>query len=178
MSFQMAGTADVLKRVPQGNSLRYTVLVPNLKGLEVYLSSGSDKFADEIIVFSAASESFNKANLNCSIADSLKMMAPVIEKALAKGIRVRGAISTVVGCPFEGPIAPEKVRDVVKEMKDLGCYQIALGDTIGVGNPVTFGRMLEEVSKVVPVSQLAASPSISYLDNFLIEPKNALGPLP
>jgi hydroxymethylglutaryl-CoA lyase len=153
----MAGTADVLKRIPQREGLHYTVLVPNLKGLEAYLSSGSDKLADEIIVFTAASESFNEANLNCTIAESLKMMAPVVEQALAKGIRVRAAISTVVGCPFEGPIAPEKVRDVCKELRELGCYQIALGDTIGVGNPVTFGRMLEEVTKVVPVTELAVS---------------------
>ncbi|KZO89785.1 3-hydroxy-3-methylglutaryl-CoA lyase [Calocera viscosa TUFC12733] len=151
---QMAGTAEVLSHLDQSHGNRYPVLTPNSKALELFFFTGSQKYTDEIAVFTAASESFNKANLNCTIADSVTMLTPVVEQALAKSLRVRGYVSTVVGCPFEGAVAPERVRELAKILIDLGCYEVSLGDTIGVGNPVTFGRMLNEVAKDVPLSKL------------------------
>lgn len=160
----MAGTTDVLKGIDRWNpSVHYPVLVPNEKGLQnliTLLSSHPDgkTLTDEIAVFVAASESFSKANINCTIQESLQRLVPVIKLAEEKGLRVRGYVSTVIECPYEGKISGEKVRDVAKELKELGCYEISLGDTVGKGDPLSVKRMLEVVQSAVPVAMLAVRP--------------------
>ncbi|KAG8993948.1 hypothetical protein FRB94_010247 [Tulasnella sp. JGI-2019a] len=160
---QMAGTADVLKQINHMPNASYSVLVPNAKGLETLLallstssSTTSNPLTDEIAVFVAASESFSKANINCSIAESLSRLEPVVREAQENGLRVRGYVSTVITCPYEGKIIPEKVKDVVKALDQLGCYEISLGDTVGTGTPVTVEQMLDKVMQVVPAKKLAA----------------------
>lgn len=148
---QMASTAEVLARIPRQPGVSYPVLVPNLKGLEAALESK----ADEIAVFAAASESFSQRNINCSIAESLIRLGAVSAAALTRGIRVRGYVSCVLGCPFEGDVALDAVVRVAKELHAMGCYEISLGDTIGVGTPLKAQHMLEAVSEAIPVSALA-----------------------
>jgi isopropylmalate/homocitrate/citramalate synthase len=148
---QMADTAEVLAAVERRPGVSYPVLVPNLKGLEAALAAG----VEEIAVFGAASESFSQKNINCSIAESLERFRPVVEAALAKGIRVRGYVSCVLGCPYEGEVAPTAVAQVSKALYDMGCYEISLGDTIGVGTPVKARTMVEAVASLVPVEKLA-----------------------
>jgi len=129
----------------------YPVLVPNIKGFQAALECG----AKEVAIFGAASESFSKKNINCSIEESLKRFEPVLSAAKESGVKVRGYVSCVVGCPYEGSIKPQVVAQVAKTMLDMGCYEISLGDTIGVGTPGTVRLMLEEVTQAVPLSQLA-----------------------
>ncbi len=128
--------------------VRYPVLVPNLKGLEAALAAG----ADEIAVFGAASESFSQKNINCSIAESLDRFRPVVAQAIDLGVRVRGYVSCVVGCPYEGEIAPAAVVRVARELHAMGCFEISLGDTIGVGTPRRTAAMLAAVMAEVPVA--------------------------
>lgn len=149
---QMADAAEVMAGIRRRRGVRYSVLTPNLKGFENALAAG----ADEVAVFGAASESFSLKNINCSIAESLERFTPVMEAAQKHGIPVRGYVSTVLGCPYEGDIAPEQVAWVAKALSDMGCYEISLGDTIGVGTPLKAKRMLEAVVKHVPVDRLAA----------------------
>lgn len=149
---QMADAADVMAGIRRQPGVRYSALTPNLKGFESALAAG----VDEVAVFGAASESFSQKNINCSIAESLDRFAPVMEAARKAGIPVRGYVSTVLGCPYEGDIAPEQVARVAKALADMGCYEISLGDTIGVGTPLKAKRMLEAVAKEVPVERLAA----------------------
>jgi len=132
-------------------SVSYPVLVPNMKGLQAAVECG----AKEVAIFGAASESFSKKNINCSIEESLKRFEPVLDSAKQSGVKVRGYVSCVVGCPYEGKIEPKEVARVAKIMYDMGCYEISLGDTIGVGTPGTIRDMLEEVVKVVPLDRLA-----------------------
>jgi len=132
-------------------SVSYPVLVPNMKGLQAAVECG----AKEVAIFGAASESFSKKNINCSIEESLKRFEPVLNSAKQSGVKVRGYVSCVVGCPYEGRIEPKEVARVAKIMYDMGCYEISLGDTIGVGTPGTIKDMLEEVVKVVPLDRLA-----------------------
>jgi len=132
-------------------SVSYPVLVPNIKGLDAAVECG----AKEVAIFGAASESFSKKNINCSIEESLARFEPVLNSAKEAGVKVRGYVSCVVGCPYEGNIDPKKVAMVAKIMLDMGCYEISLGDTIGVGTPGTIRAMLEEVGKVVPLSKVA-----------------------
>ena len=148
---QMADTAEVLAGLTRRAGVSYPVLVPNEKGLDAALASG----VTEIAVFAAASESFARKNTNCSIAESLARFAPVTERALAAGVRVRGYVSCVLGCPYEGEIAPAAVRDLAAALTDQGCYEISLGDTIGVGTPLRARRMVEMVAEAVPVERLA-----------------------
>lgn len=150
---QMGDNAEVLGRVlaAPAAGVDYPVLTPNLKGFEAALAAG----AREVAVFGAASESFSQKNINCSIAESLARFRPVTEAAQAAGVKVRGYVSCVVGCPYEGAVAPEKVADVAETLISMGCYEVSLGDTIGSGNPVTVQRMLEAVARRVPVAQLA-----------------------
>ena len=148
---QMAGTAEVLAAIKRVPGVAYPVLVPNLKGLEAAVAAG----VEEIAVFGAASESFSRKNINCSIAESLERFRPVVEAALAKGIRVRGYVSCVLGCPYEGEIAPDAVAAVSKALADMGCYEISLGDTIGVGTPLKAQAMVAAVATLVPVERLA-----------------------
>ncbi|WP_284892858.1 hydroxymethylglutaryl-CoA lyase [Cobetia amphilecti] len=130
----------------------YSALTPNMKGLEAALECG----VREVAVFGSASESFSQRNINCSIAESLARFAPVVEHALKAGVRVRGYVSCVLGCPYEGEIAPAEVAAVARELKAMGCYEVSLGDTIGVGTPLKAKHMLEQVSREVPITQLAA----------------------
>ena len=148
---QMADNAEVMHQITRLNGVTYPVLTPNLKGLEAALATG----VTEVAVFAAASEAFSQKNINCSIDESIERLVPVIESAHAHGVAVRGYVSTVVGCPYQGDVPPEKVAEVSKALFDLGCYEISLGDTIGVGTPLKVHTMLAEVSKAVPMDNLA-----------------------
>jgi hydroxymethylglutaryl-CoA lyase len=129
----------------------YPVLTPNLKGFEAARAAG----ATEVAVFGAASESFSKKNINCSIAESLERFRPVTDAAHKAGIKVRGYISCVLGCPYEGEIAPAKVAEVARALHDMGCYEISLGDTIGTGTPGKTRAMIEACAREVPIERLA-----------------------
>jgi len=148
---QMADTAEVLAALRRRPGVRYPVLVPNLKGLERALAAG----VEEIAVFGAASETFTQRNINCSIAESLERFAPVCREALAAGLRVRGYVSCVLGCPYEGAVPVEKVAEVAAALDALGCGEISLGDTIGVGTPLKARAMLAAVAERVPLDRLA-----------------------
>ena len=148
---QMADNAEVLAGIRKKPGVAYPVLVPNMKGFEAALAAG----AEEIAVFGAASEAFSRKNINCSIAESLARFAPVIAAARAKDIRVRGYISCVLGCPYEGEVAPQAVATVAKALAGMGCYEISLGDTIGTGTPGKIQAMIAAVAAAVPVGQLA-----------------------
>jgi len=149
---QMADHTAVLKAVRRKPGVAYPVLVPNMKGFEAAAAAG----AEEIAVFGAASETFSRKNINASVAESLERFAPVCEAARARSIRVRGYISCVVGCPYEGVVKPEAVAEVAKRLAAMGCYEISLGDTIGVGTPGNVKRMIEAVAREVPIAKLAA----------------------
>ncbi|WP_151705424.1 hydroxymethylglutaryl-CoA lyase [Nitrincola alkalilacustris] len=149
---QMGDAAEVMAGIERKSGVVYSALTPNLKGVEGAIAAQ----ADEVAVFSAASEAFTQKNINCSIAESLERFVPVIEAAKAQGIRVRGYVSTVLGCPYQGEIAPAQVASVARELLDMGCYEISLGDTIGVGTPLKAKRMLEAVTREIPVEKLAA----------------------
>ncbi|HTU46755.1 MAG TPA: hydroxymethylglutaryl-CoA lyase [Bryobacteraceae bacterium] len=148
---QMAGTAEVLARLHRRPGVSYPVLVPNLKGLEAAIESG----VTEVAIFAAASETFSQRNINCSISESLERLHAVSETALAHGMKVRGYVSCVLGCPFEGEIASGAVVRVAENLYAMGCYEISLGDTIGVGTPLKTQSLLEAVSARVPMSALA-----------------------
>ncbi|GMP86406.1 hypothetical protein CsSME_00039193 [Camellia sinensis var. sinensis] len=148
---QLADAKDVLEAIQCVEGARFPVLTPNLKGFEAAVAAG----AKEVAIFAAASESFSKSNINCSIEDSLARYRDVALAAKKLSIPVRGYISCVVGCPIEGAIAPSKVAYVAKELFDMGCFEISLGDTIGVGTPGTVIPMLEAVIDVVPLEKLA-----------------------
>ena len=147
---QMVGSDEVLRGV---NHLagEFHVLVPNEKGYEAARASG----ARVVSVFAAASEGFSRANINCSIADSIERFRPVLARAKADGVKVRGYISCVLGCPFDGEIKPKAVADLATTLWDLGCYEISLGDTIGVGTPSKAKAMLRAVGQAVPAEKLA-----------------------
>ncbi len=149
---QMGDAAAVMNGIKRKAGVTYSALTPNLQGLEGAIAAG----ADEVAVFGAASEAFTQKNINCSISESLERFAPVIERAQACNIRVRGYVSTVMGCPYEGETDPAQVAAVSRELLNMGCYEISLGDTIGTGTPLKAKRMLEAVSKEVPVEKLAA----------------------
>jgi hydroxymethylglutaryl-CoA lyase len=148
---QMADHTEVLERIRRKPGVDYPVLTPNLKGFESARAAG----ATEVAIFGAASEAFSKKNINCSIAESLERFAPVAEAARSANIKVRGYISCVVGCPYEGEIAPQKVGEVAEALFHMGCYEISLGDTIGVGTPAKTQAMIEACAKRVPIAQLA-----------------------
>ena len=148
---QMADTESVMKGLTPHPGTRYPVLVPNLTGFERAIKAG----AKEIAVFTAASESFSKRNTNCSMAESITRIAPVAERAIASGIRVRGYISCVLGCPYEGHIEAGAVAGVCAQLMQLGCSEISLGDTIGVGTPAVANALVKTISSVVPLEQLA-----------------------
>ena len=148
---QMASSAEVFAGIDRKAGATYSALTPNLKGLHAALDAG----VDEIAVFAAASESFSQKNINCSIDESIDRFKPVMSEATRHNIPVRGYISCVVGCPYEGEIATEHVARVAHFLNDLGCYEISLGDTIGTGTPASIVRMVNTVSQSVPVKQLA-----------------------
>lgn len=148
---QMADGAQVLAGIKRKEGVRYAALTPNMKGLEGALAAR----VDEVAIFGAASEGFSRANINASIAESLARFAPVAEAAQAAGVPVRGYISCVTDCPYDGPTPPSKVAEVAAALEALGCYEISLGDTIGQGRPETIAAMLRAVLEVVPASRLA-----------------------
>jgi hydroxymethylglutaryl-CoA lyase len=148
---QMADHTEVLERIRRKPGVSYPVLTPNLKGFEAARAAG----ATEVAVFGAASEAFSRKNINCSIAESLERFAPVVEAAMAADIRVRGYISCVVGCPYEGEVKPQLVAEVARALFDMGCYEVSLGDTIGVGTPGKTQAMIEACAARIPVEKLA-----------------------
>jgi hydroxymethylglutaryl-CoA lyase len=148
---QMADTGEVLAGLRRKPGVGYPVLVPNMKGFDAARASS----VDEIAVFAAASESFSRRNINCSIAESLERFVPVTAAAEQHGMRVRGYISCVVDCPYEGPVAPAAVAEVAARLAALGCYEVSLGDTIGTGTPARVQAMIDAVAQVVPLERLA-----------------------
>jgi hydroxymethylglutaryl-CoA lyase len=148
---QMIGSDEVLRGVNHIAGAEFHVLVPNLKGYEAARAAG----AKVIAVFASASEGFSRANINCSVAESIDRFRPVVARARADGIKVRGYVSCVLGCPFDGEVKPQAVVDVAKTLWDLGCYEVSLGDTIGVGTPVRARQLLRAVAGDVPMTSLA-----------------------
>ncbi|WP_447895928.1 hydroxymethylglutaryl-CoA lyase [Vreelandella sp. GE22] len=149
---QMGDALEVMLGIARAPGVTYSALTPNLKGLENALSAG----VKEVAVFAAASETFSQKNINCSISESLERFAPVLTRAKAEGVRVRGYVSCVLGCPYEGAIAPEKVAEVARALYAMGCFEISLGDTIGVGTPLAAKRMIRTVAREMPIEYLAA----------------------
>ena len=148
---QMADHAEVLARIRRKPGVSYPVLTPNLKGFEAARAAG----ATEVAIFGAASEAFSKKNINCSIAESLERFAPIVLEARKRQVKVRGYVSCVLGCPYEGDIAPEKVAEVAGALHEMGCYEVSLGDTIGIGTPGKTKAMIEACAARVPVARLA-----------------------
>jgi len=148
---QMVGSDEVLRGVDHHPDCEFHVLVPNEKGYEAARAAG----AKVIAVFGSASEGFSRANINCSVAESIERFKPVIARARADGIKVRGYISCVLGCPYDGEVKPQAVVNVAKVLWDLGCYEVSLGDTIGVGTPRKARELLRAVSSSVPMPHLA-----------------------
>jgi hydroxymethylglutaryl-CoA lyase len=148
---QMADGTQVLHETDRRQGVIFSALVPNIKGLEAALEAK----CDEVAVFAAASETFSQKNINCSIAESIDRFAPVVERALREGVPVRGYVSCVLGCPFEGEIDPLQVAPVALRLYEMGCHEISLGDTIGTGTPVKTRRMIDACAGDVPVSALA-----------------------
>jgi hydroxymethylglutaryl-CoA lyase len=151
---QMADHAEIMAGLPPADrypDVNYPVLTPNMKGFEAAVAAG----AKEVAVFAAASEGFSQKNINCSIAESIERFVPVFEEAKRHGVRVRGYVSCVIACPYDGPIAPENVAQVASRLLELGSYEVSLGDTIGAGTPASVSRMLDAVCRKVPISQLA-----------------------
>lgn len=148
---QMASSDAVLRGVSAIKGAEFHVLVPNEKGYEAARAAG----AQVVSVFAAASEGFSRANINCSVAESIERFRPVLARAKADGVKVRGYISCVLGCPFDGEIRPKAVADLAVTLSELGCYEISLGDTIGVGTPAKAREMLRAVSANIPAARLA-----------------------
>jgi len=148
---QMADNAQVMAGIRRKPGVSYPVLVPNRKGLDAALAAG----AEEVVVFGAATESFSRRNTNCTIAEGLARFAEVCEEALAKDLKVRGDISVCLGCPYEGEVQPEAVVRVARELDAMGCYEITIADTVGVGTPGKTRAAFEAVAKYIPVERLA-----------------------
>lgn len=148
---QMADGKEVFKRIQKPNYFSYPVLVPNIQGLRTALEVG----VKEIAVFGAASEGFSQKNTNCSIDESIKRIKEVVRVALEHNLKVRGYVSCVIKCPYDGDVEPKKVAELSRILYNIGCYEISLGDTIGAGTPLTMRRMLNEVLKLVPIDAIA-----------------------
>jgi hydroxymethylglutaryl-CoA lyase len=148
---QMAGSSEVFAGIQRGAGVTYAALTPNMKGMEAAIESG----VKEVAVFAAASEAFSQRNINCSIKDSLERFTPIFEAAHVHDIRVRGYVSCVLGCPYQGEIDPEQVAAVSKELYSMGCYEISLGDTVGVGTADKTRRLIEIVGRDIPRDCLA-----------------------
>jgi hydroxymethylglutaryl-CoA lyase len=149
---QMATSAEVFTRIRRRDDVSYPMLVPNLKGLEIALAAG----VEEVALFAASTETFSQKNTNCSIAESIERFNAVIDEALAAGVKVRGYISCVLGCPYEGEVSFDTVSMIAQKMLEKGCYEVSLGDTIGVGTAGLATELIEVLSRQVPVAQLAA----------------------
>ena len=164
---QMAGSDQVFSGLPLNSTTTYAALTPNMRGLERAIECG----VKEVAVFAAASASFSQKNINCSITQSLERFTPVMEKASQSGIAVRGYISCVLGCPYEGQVQPTQVAPVAEELLAMGCYEISLGDTIGVGTPASTQQLLEHLLGCLPNDKLAVHMHDTYgqaLANILI----------
>ena len=148
---QMKDAFEVLSGIERRPGVTYPVLTPNLKGFERALEAG----VTEVAVFGAASEAFSQKNINCSISESVERFRPVLEAAQKNNVRVRGYISCVLGCPYQGEVPLENVVNLAENMSEMGCYEISLGDTIGIGTPLQAKKMVETVAEKVPVSNLA-----------------------
>ena len=148
---QMADATDVMAGITRKHGVTYAALTPNMKGLETALSAG----VDEVAIFGSASESFSQKNINCSIAESLERFAPVAKAAIDAGVSLRGYVSCVIACPYEGAVAPAQVRMVSQALLDLGCGQVSLGDTIGKGTVKTTGLLLDDLLKTIAADKLA-----------------------
>jgi hydroxymethylglutaryl-CoA lyase len=148
---QMATSTDVFNGIARKKGVTYAALTPNMKGFEAAVAVN----ANEVAIFGAASEAFSQKNINCSIAESLERFEPIMAAAKKLKIPVRGYVSCVVGCPYEGEVSPEKVAEVAEKLYQMGCYEISLGDTVGVGTPVNVQKMLQAVSARVPKAKLA-----------------------
>lgn len=148
---QMAGSEEIFQQLQRQSGVTYAALTPNMKGFERALQVQ----ADEVAIFAAASEGFSQKNINCTIAESLQRFEPIMAAALEQGIKVRGYVSCVVGCPYEGEIEPDKAAWVANQLLQMGCYEVSMGDTIGVGNPASVTRMLEACLQYMPSDKLA-----------------------
>jgi hydroxymethylglutaryl-CoA lyase len=148
---QMADHTQVMEGIHRHPNISYPVLVPNLQGLEAALKAG----AKEIAIFTAASETFSQKNINCSISESFERFTPVIEEAKKNKVKIRGYISCVLGCPYEGEIKPTAVAEVAFKLIEMGCYEVSLGDTIGVGTPKKTQEMIEACAKNIPIEKIA-----------------------
>ena len=148
---QLADAGEVMARIKRKPGVSYPVLVPNMQGMERALAAG----VREVAVFTAATETFSEKNTNCSIDESIERFQPVLARAKKEGIRVRGYISCVLGCPYEGAVDPDQVTAVAKELYGLGCYEISLGDTIGIGTALRAQEMVTRVVREVPIEHLA-----------------------
>jgi len=148
---QMAGSTEVFAHIRQQPGITYAALAPNLRGFEDALAAG----VKEVAVFAAASAAFSQRNINCSISDSLQRFVPIMDAARQHGVRVRGYISCVLGCPYEGQVGAEQVAPIARELRDMGCYEVSLGDTIGTGTPGATRRLFEVVGAQVPRAELA-----------------------
>ncbi|MGO7169515.1 hydroxymethylglutaryl-CoA lyase [Rhizobium leguminosarum] len=155
---QMAGSAEVLRTLGRRDGVTFQMLVPNMKGFEAARDAG----AEEIAIFASASESFSQKNINCSIEESFGRFAPVLEGAREAGMRVRGYVSCVLGCPYEGKVALESVVTVARRLHDLGCYEVSLGDTIGTGTPMAAAAMVRAVAQEIPMSAIALHEHNTY----------------
>lgn len=170
---QMADSGEIFQKIQRRDGVLYTALTPNMKGFEAALEAN----VSEVAIFGAASESFTQKNINCSIAESIERFEPIMAAAKARNLPVRGYVSCVVGCPYEGDIAPEKVAEVSKILFDMGCYEVSLGDTIGVGTPVKIQNMLDAVLAHVPAEKLAVHFHDTYgqaLPNILVALQNGI----
>jgi hydroxymethylglutaryl-CoA lyase len=148
---QLADADDVMARITRKPGVSYPVLVPNIKGMERALAAG----VEEVAVFTAASETFSQKNTNCSIDESIERFRPVVARAKEAGVRVRGYISCVLGCPYEGVVDRQRVAAVAKQLYELGCYEVSLGDTIGIGTPLQARDMVSQAAHEVPLEHLA-----------------------
>ena len=148
---QMADSAAVFEKINRRDNVSYAALTPNIKGFERAIEAN----ANEVAIFASASESFSQKNINCSIAESLERFIPVMQAAKANNIRVRGYVSCVAGCPYEGDIPAAKVAEVAKALYNMGCYEISLGDTIGVGTPSLINTMINAVTESTPIEKIA-----------------------
>ncbi len=148
---QMANSAEVLGAITRNKGVSYAALVPNAKGLDAALSAR----ADEVAVFASASEGFSQANINASVAESLERFRPVLATATAEGLPVRGYVSCVIACPFDGATSPEQVLKVSQALLDMGCREVSLGDTIGAGTPETVDRLMTCLLEHIPANRLA-----------------------
>ena len=148
---QMGDNTAVMQGIRRNPGTTYAALTPNLQGFDAAIQAG----ASEVAIFAAASESFSRKNINCSITESLKRFEPIVSAASALEIRVRGYVSCVVGCPYEGEIAPEQAASVARTLYDMGCYEVSLGDTIGVGIPASVARLIEASTRRIPIEHLA-----------------------